>query len=263
MRARKRFGQHFLEPVWIRKVIAAIDPQPDQTFLEIGPGRGELTRPLAAAAARVVAIEIDRDLAAALGRDLPSVELITGDVLDVDLAALGLPAGTRIVGNLPYNVSSPILFALLDAQARTGLFADATLMLQHEVAERLAAGPGSREYGVLSISVALGARVSRLLTLPPGAFRPRPAVTSAVVRLTFLPASERPEVPETFKPLVRALFSQRRKTVANGLRAVAGPAAGELLAAAGIEARRRPETLSVDELLRLAGAASARLRPRG
>lgn len=254
MRVRKRFGQHFLEPAWADKVVAAIDPRPDQTFLEIGPGHGVLTRRLAARAARLVAVEIDRDLAAALQAALPAVEVLTADILGTDLDTLGLPAGTRIAGNLPYNISSPILFHLLDAQARTGLFADATLMLQREVADRLVARPGTKDYGVLTVSVALGARVSRLLTLPPGAFRPVPAVTSAVVRLAFRPAADRPAVPPGFDAMLRALFTRRRKTLFNGLRAVAGERARTALDATGIDGRRRPETLEVAELLRLAGA---------
>lgn len=258
MRARKRFGQHFLEPAWADKLVAAIAPQPHQTFLEIGPGRGAITRLLVARAARVVAVEIDRDLAAALRLALPRVEAHTADILATDPGTLALPPGTRVAGNLPYNISSPILFHLLDAQARTGLFADATLMLQREVADRLAAGPGTRDYGLLSVFAALGARVTRVLTLPPGAFRPAPAVSSAVVRLAFLASDERPLVPESFARVVRALFTQRRKTAANGLRRLAGPAASDLLAAAGLDGRRRPETFSVEELLMLALAFERR-----
>lgn len=256
MKPRKRFAQHFLEPAWVDKLVAAIDPRADQTFLEIGPGRGAITRPLAARAARVVAIEIDRDLSAALRQALPGVELHTGDVVATDLRPLGLPHGTRVAGNLPYNLSSPILIHLLDTQAREDLFADATLMLQREVADRLVARPGTREYGVLTVSVALGARVSRLLTLPPGAFRPAPAVSSAVVRLAFLSPGERPAVPPTFGPTVRAIFSQRRKTVLNGLRPLLAERARAALDAAVLDPGRRPETMDVGELLRLAAAVA-------
>lgn len=256
MRARKRFGQHFLEPAWVHKLVAAIDPQPDQTFLEIGPGRGAITRPLAARAARVVAVEIDRDLSAALRQALPGVELHTGDVVATDLGQLGLPPGARVAGNLPYNLSSPILFHLLETQARTDLFADATLMLQKEVADRLVARPGTGEYGVLTVFVSIGARVSRLLTLPPGAFRPPPAVSSAVVRLEFLRAGERPAVSPAFGPTVRTIFRQRRKTVLNGLRPLVAARAGAVLDAAALDAGRRPETLDREELLRLAAAVA-------
>ena len=148
MRARKRFGQHFLEPAWVAKVVAALDAQPDDRFIEIGPGRGALTLPLAARVAALVAIEVDRDLAAALeARQLPHVSVIPADVLTVDFVAVArtMDAGAiRIVGNLPYNISSPILFRLLEASA-SGLFKDATLMLQKEVADRLLAEPGTSE----------------------------------------------------------------------------------------------------------------------
>jgi 16S rRNA (adenine1518-N6/adenine1519-N6)-dimethyltransferase len=257
-RARKRFGQHFLERVWVDKVVAAIAPARDDTFLEIGSGNGALTRPLAACARRIVAIEIDRDLGARLmSEGVPNVHVHIGDVLDVDLGTLGLDRPVRVAGNLPYNISSPILFHLLRVQETTNLFTDATLMLQREVADRLVAAPGTREYGLLSVFVALGARVTRLLNLPPGAFRPAPAVTSAVVRLDFLAPAGRPRVPPRFEALVRALFTVRRKTVLNGLRGFVGRdgrSAAEILAAAGIDGSRRPETLGVGELLALAEA---------
>jgi 16S rRNA (adenine1518-N6/adenine1519-N6)-dimethyltransferase len=259
-RPRKRFGQHFLAPTWAAKLVAAIEPLPDQTFFEIGPGQGAITRRLAEQAGRVVAVEIDRDLAAALREAaIPRLTVVEADVLEVDLAALGLPAGTRVAGNLPYNISSPILFRLLEAQRRLNVFADATLMLQKEVADRLVASPGSKDYGPLTIFAALGARVTRLLTLPPGAFHPPPKVTSAVVRVGFLTAAERPDVPANFDAMVRALFSARRKTVANGLKApaaAAGTTPQAALARAGVESRLRPEQLSVDQLLALAGALS-------
>src|SRR6476659_3448870 len=150
-RARKRFGQHFLQPAWIEKVVAAIGPARNDTFVEIGPGRGALTRPLAAAAGRVVAIEIDRDLAAAL-REVapPNVEVIQADVLDLErMPAAG--AAIRVAGNLPYNVASPILFKLVDWFEAGATIADATVMLQREVADRLLARPGSRNYGTLTV----------------------------------------------------------------------------------------------------------------
>ena len=259
-RPRKRFGQHFLAPTWAAKLVTAIDPQPDQTFLEIGPGQGAITRRLAEHAAAVVAVEIDRDLAATL-RDatIDRLTVVEADVLAVDFASLGLPAGTRVAGNLPYNISSPILFQVLDAQHRLNLFADATLMLQKEVADRLTASAGSKDYGPLTIFVAVHARVTRLLTLPPGAFHPPPKVTSAVVRVQFLPPSERPDIPAPFERMVRALFTARRKTIANGLKvpaAAAGTTPAAALARAGLDARLRPEQLSVDQLLALARALS-------
>ena len=265
---RRRFSQHFLEPAWAGRLVDLIQPNPFDLFLEIGPGTGRLTVPLAGRAARVVAVEIDRDLAADLARDLPAnVTVVTADVLRADLAGLlrtactgmaaaGADAGptVRIAGNLPYNISSPIVFRLLALQAELPC-ADATLMLQREVADRLAASPGSSDYGVLSILVQLHASVVKLLTLPPGAFRPSPAVTSAVVRLVFHPPAVALSDPALFGRLVRSLFMKRRKMLANALGDFArgSPlAAVEALARAGIDRRRRPETLEMTELAALA-----------
>jgi 16S rRNA (adenine1518-N6/adenine1519-N6)-dimethyltransferase len=257
-RARRRFGQHFLVPGWAARVVDAIAPQAGETFLEIGPGTGAITRPLAARAAALVAVEVDRDLAAALRADaMPRVTVVEADILEIDLTALPLPRGTRVAGNLPYNISSPVLFRLLTVQRQHDLFADATLMLQREVVDRVVAAPGSRDYGPLAIHVGLAAEASRILTLPPGAFRPAPKVTSALVRLVFHPPERRPEVPAPFDDLVRSLFSNRRKMVANGLRgpaARAGVPVAEALAAAGIPPNVRPETLPADRLLALAAA---------
>ena len=172
MRARKRYGQHFLEAAWVDKLIASVGAERSDVFLEIGPGRGALTKPLAKRVSRVIAIEIDRDLAAALPAAVPSkVRIIVDDFLNVDLAALlaDEPSPVRVIGNLPYNVSSPILFALLDAAGHGRIIRDATLMLQKEVADRLVASPGTGDYGALAIQVALSAKVERLLALPPGA----------------------------------------------------------------------------------------------
>ena len=260
IRARKRFGQHFLEAAWVDKVIRAIDPKPDETFIEIGPGRGALTRPLAARAGRVVAIEIDRDLAGLLiEQQLPNVRVIQADFLDVDLteALRDEPRPLRVAGNLPYNVSSPILFRLLGAADGGRIFSDATLMLQKEVADRLVAKPGRKEYGVLAIQVALTADVEHLLTLPPGAFRPPPKVTSAVVRLRFRPPVVDVGDPRVFERIVRGMFLQRRKTVANALRPVAdalGQRSAELLERAEVDGKLRPEALTLDQIARLSRA---------
>ena len=261
MRARKRFAQHFLEPAWVTKVVKAVDAQPDQVVLEIGPGQGAITRPLAATAGRVLAIEIDRDLAADLERHKPdNLTVVTGDVLNVDVAAtladwLGGPLDStravRVVGNLPYNISSPILFMLLDLSARTGGLSDAILMLQKEVADRLVARVGTGDYGVLTILTALHADVTRLLSLPPGAFRPQPKVQSAVVRLKFRPPQIDLPEPERFVRMVRSMFTQRRKTLSNALKLFASEgqvSAASALATAGIDGIRRPETLKMDEL---------------
>jgi 16S rRNA (adenine1518-N6/adenine1519-N6)-dimethyltransferase len=265
VRPRKRFGQHFLEAAWVRKVVTLINPQPDQHIVEIGPGRGALTLPLAQRAGKLLVVEIDRDLVAALKARVPgNVEVITGDVLKIDLAetlgawrggALGPATATRLVGNLPYNISSPILFRLLDVAARTGGLIDAILMLQREVAERLLADPGGKEYGVLSVLTALHADVTRVLNLPPGAFRPAPKVQSTVVRLQFRPSPVEVVDPVLFTAMVRSAFGQRRKTLANSLAAFGedqGLPAGEALARSGIDPRRRPETLQLAEFARLA-----------
>ncbi|MGE4055843.1 MAG: 16S rRNA (adenine(1518)-N(6)/adenine(1519)-N(6))-dimethyltransferase RsmA, partial [Vicinamibacterales bacterium] len=193
--ARKRFGQHFLEPAWAAKVVRSIAPQREDVFLEIGPGRAALTRPLAAAVRRVIAIEIDRDLAAQLvDLDLPRVAVVTSDVLEVSKARIQQElqnagedpaADIRVAGNLPYNVASPILFRLQEMFLAGLPIVDATVMLQREVADRLTAGPGSRDYGVLSVLTGIAAGAERLLELPPGAFRPPPKVRSTVVRLRF------------------------------------------------------------------------------
>ena len=260
MRTRKRFGQHFLEPAWVAKVIDALHATTGDTFLEIGPGRGALTRPLAARAGRVIAVEIDRDLAGLLvEQHLPNVRVIEGDFLDVDLAdALrDEPRPIRVAGNLPYNVSSPILFRLLGATDDGRGISDATLMLQKEVADRLVATPGHKEYGTLAIQVTLTADVQHLLTLPPGAFRPPPKVTSAVVRLRFRPPAVDVGDRRVFERLVRGIFLQRRKTVANALRPVAdalGRSAAELLERAEVDGKLRPEALTLDQIARLSRA---------
>ena len=257
---RKRFGQHFLEPAWVARLIESLHAVADDTFLEIGPGRGALTRPLAQRVRRLVAVEIDRDLAARLRSELPPhARILQGNFLEVDLADLlreeVLPC--RVVGNLPYNVSSPILFTLLQAADGGRLFSDATLMLQKEVADRLVARPGTGKYGTLAIQVALHADVELLLRLPPGAFRPPPKVTSAVVRLRFHRPSADVGDQATFERVVRGVFLQRRKTLGNALKPVAsslGQSAPELIGRAGLDPKRRPETLTLEEMARLSRA---------
>jgi 16S rRNA (adenine1518-N6/adenine1519-N6)-dimethyltransferase len=254
-RAKKKLGQHFLESVWAEKVVAAIDPQPADRFVEIGPGPGALTLRLAPRVAHLTAVEVDADMIAALRPQVPgNVTLVHADFLDFDLASLAIDPPFRVVGNLPYNVSSPILFALLRAHRTVGGIADATLMLQREVAERIAAEPGSKDYGVLSILVQLHTDVRKVLALPPGAFRPAPKVHSAVLSLRF----RGPAVPlsdeSAFESLVRTIFTQRRKTLLNALRPFAmvrNHDARRALAEAGIDPSRRPETLHLAELARL------------
>ena len=256
-RARKRFGQHFLEAAWVTRLVNAVEPAPDDTFLEVGPGRGALTRVLAARVKQVIAVEIDRDLAAALPALVPAnVRVVEQDFLDTDVEQL---LGTRqdevqryrVIGNLPYNVSSPILFKLLHAADEGRRFSDATLMLQKEVVDRLVAAPGTGDYGTLAIQVALVADVQRLLTLPPGAFRPPPKVTSAVVRLRFRPAAADVGSQALFEKVVRGIFLQRRKTLANALTPVAdalGHSAAAVIAKAGVDGRKRPEALTLADI---------------
>lgn len=266
-RPRKRFGQHFLAPAWAEKLVAAIAPRGDETILEIGPGEGALTRPLAGRVGRIVAVEIDRDLAAAWRNNpIPNVEVIEGDFLTVDEGTLAqhLGAGpTRVAANLPYNVASPILFRLVDAAARLHL-TEATVMLQREVADRLLAAPGSRDYGVLPILIGHRASIDRVFVLPPGAFRPPPKVHSAVVRLRFHEASPPAADESLFAHVVRAAFTRRRKALANALLALSPvvPAFGsrireitaKSLVDAGLAGTRRPETLTIAEWVALADA---------
>jgi 16S rRNA (adenine1518-N6/adenine1519-N6)-dimethyltransferase len=265
VKARKRFGQHFLESAWVAKLVKALDAQPEDAFVEIGPGRGAITRPLASQVARLLAIEVDRDLAAELvAEQLPTLTVVQGDVLETELGEavkvwqghpLDADHQVRVVGNLPYNISSPIMFMLLKLAATTGGLTDATLMLQREVADRLTAKPGTKEYGVLSILTGLHADVTRILALPPGAFRPPPQVSSAVVRLAFRPPQVTLQDEAVFTRMVRTMFTQRRKTLSNALKPF-GRAIGvdpvTALADAAIDGRRRPETLQLVELARLA-----------
>jgi 16S rRNA (adenine1518-N6/adenine1519-N6)-dimethyltransferase len=257
--ARKRFGQHFLERPWIDKIIAAVAPHPGEVFLEIGPGRGQLTVPLAHAGAIVHAVEIDRDLVADLRqRALPNVHVHEGDFLEVPPEAWfegGRPY--RVAANLPYNVSTPVLARLL-RHAREGRVSDAVLMLQREVADRLVARPGTSDYGPLAIAMALQADVSRVLVLPPGAFRPPPKVHSAVVRIAFRPDRVAITDHARFNSIVRHVFTQRRKMLGTTLQGLArgeGADARAWLAEAGIDGQCRAETLTLDEFARLAAAA--------
>jgi 16S rRNA (adenine1518-N6/adenine1519-N6)-dimethyltransferase len=267
MKPRKRFAQHFLEAAWVTKLVAAAEIVPDDSVVEIGPGRGAITRPLAERCRRLLAIEVDRDLAADLEANKPpNVTVVTGDVLSVDLVPiltewLGAPPGPsnqfRVVGNLPYNISSPILFRLIDLAARTSGVRDALLMLQKEVADRLVARVGTGDYGVLTLLTTLHADVKRVLSLPPGAFRPPPKVHSAVVRLAFRPPRVQIDDPDAFVRMVRSTFTQRRKTVGNALKAFAsetGKEAAAVLRQVGIDPQRRPEALHLAEFAALSNA---------
>ncbi|MEO5896914.1 MAG: 16S rRNA (adenine(1518)-N(6)/adenine(1519)-N(6))-dimethyltransferase RsmA [Vicinamibacterales bacterium] len=256
MRAKKRYGQHFLQGAWADKVVTAIAPAAADTFIEIGPGPGALTTRLAPLVAHLTAIELDAEMVALLEPCLPAnVTLVEQDFLKTDIGGLAGRTAVRIAGNLPYNVSSPILFRILDAHRRGVPIIDATLMLQREVADRIAAAPGGKHFGVLSIFIQLHADVRRVLSLPAGAFRPPPKVLSAVVRLTFRPPTVQIADERQFEAMVRSMFTQRRKTLANALRPYAesrGHRSVDALSAAGIDPARRPETLQLEELSGLA-----------
>jgi 16S rRNA (adenine1518-N6/adenine1519-N6)-dimethyltransferase len=250
-RPRKRFGQHFLtDRHYLARVVEAIAPRHDDAMVEIGPGTGLLTAELAPALERLHVVEIDRDLAAQLRvRFAPGhVTVHEADALEFDFASL--PAPLRVVGNLPYNVSTPILFAIAAIADRVR---DCTFMLQREVVDRMVAAPDTPEYGRLSVMLQYRFAMQCVLRVPPGAFTPPPKVESAVVRMVPL-AEGRPRAADEarFGRLVAAAFSQRRKTLRNAARALAGPEAFER---AGIDGIRRGETLSVAEFIALSDAA--------
>jgi 16S rRNA (adenine1518-N6/adenine1519-N6)-dimethyltransferase len=252
---RRALGQHFLrDPGIARGIVDLVAPTASDLVVEIGPGEGALTAELARRAGRVIALEVDPALAARLRPRVPDVEIVDADARTWDYGALAAPPGGRvlIVGNLPYSVGKPILTALV--AARTAVDAMA-LMLQREVAERVAAPPGSRVYGSMSVLTQLYCDVTLALRVPPGAFRPPPKVESAVIRLDVLRA---PRVAVTderrFHVVVRAAFAQRRKTLANALAAGLGRPADAMRAAAeaaGIDPARRAETLTILEFAEL------------
>ena len=252
-RARKRFGQHFLtDRHYLERVVAAIDPQPGDAVLEIGPGPGALTEALAPKVAHLHVVEIDRDLAAAL-RERFAPDRVTvheGDALAFDLAQL--PPGTRVVGNLPYNISTPILFHIAASAER---IRDCVFMLQKEVVERMVAQPDTADYGRLSVMLQYRFAMALAFMVPPGAFTPPPKVESAIVRMRPLGADRLRAVDdEALARIVAAAFSQRRKTLRNALRALGDEAA---FRGTGIDLGRRGETLSVAEFVRLADATRA------
>jgi 16S rRNA (adenine1518-N6/adenine1519-N6)-dimethyltransferase len=262
-----KLGQNFLIDDTARHAIAdALGPIDDRTVIEIGPGHGAITSILAGRCRRLIAVEVDRALAAELRfhfREQPQVEVVEGDVLDVDLASL-LPQGETadVVGNLPYYITSPILMRLF-AAGTLGLLTRAVVMMQREVAERLAAKPGVRDYGLLSATTQMNARVETLFTLPPSAFSPPPDVFSTVLRLDFHPRfAELGVDAAAFDGFLRACFAQKRKTLANNLRA-AGYSAADLQAAwpTEIPLQARAESLALGPMARLYRALPP-LRPR-
>jgi 16S rRNA (adenine1518-N6/adenine1519-N6)-dimethyltransferase len=239
-RPRKRFGQHFLhDPAVVRRIVEAIAPDADDFVIEIGPGEGVLTRPLAARAGRLEAIEIDRDLAAALAAE--RIKVHVADALEFDFGQL--PQGMRVVGNLPYNISTPLLFHLARFADR---LRDLHVMLQREVVERMVAPPSTPAYGRLSVMLQARFSMQKLFRVAAGAFRPPPKVESAVVRLVPL-AEPLDRGAERFADVVRRAFSARRKTLRNALGLEA-----EALEALGIDPRLRPENLSPQDYVRIA-----------
>jgi len=250
---RKRFGQHFLvDTVLIEAIVRTIDPRPGQALVEIGPGLGALTQPLLERCGALTVVELDRDLAARWRRR-ERVTVVEADVLTVDFRALAEAAGAplRVVGNLPYNISTPILFHLLEVADRVR---DQHFMLQKEVVDRMAAGPGGKDYGRLSVMLQWRYEIESLLDVPPEAFDPPPRVDSAVVRMVprAVPAVvHRP----CLEALVAAAFSQRRKLLRHGLGrwlAEQGPQAQA--AAEGFDMQRRAEEVPVAEFVALAQA---------
>ncbi len=248
--ARKRFGQNFLhDRQVIEKIVQAINPKPGDSILEIGPGQGALTRYLIDSGADVTAVEIDRDLVRRLSQDahFDSLNLLQTDVLELSLSSVqSTPGKLRVVGNLPYNISSPVLFHML---SQIGNIEDMHFMLQKEVVDRICADPGSKTYGRLSVMIQYQCLPQPLFVVKPGAFNPQPRVDSAVFRL--IPRSEPVDTVllARLEKLVKQAFSQRRKTLARSLSGMLSSHDFEL---SGIDASRRPETLSVEEFTRLA-----------
>ena len=251
-RPRKRFGQHFLhDPSIIGKIVAAIDPQPADVLVEIGPGEGAITRPLLDRAGTLHVVELDRDLADRLRQAYAGDDRLVvhaADALRFDFASLCPPDGRiRLVGNLPYNVSTPLMFHVLEQRR---CIRDMHFMLQKEVVRRMVAAPGNRQYGRLTVMLAAYCRVERLFDVGPGAFRPPPRVESSVVRL--VPRQKLPfpmPAPGIFADVVRRAFSMRRKTLKNALK---GLVEEDAIREAGCDPGCRPETLSAEQFGALA-----------
>jgi 16S rRNA (adenine1518-N6/adenine1519-N6)-dimethyltransferase len=261
MPAKSRLGQNFLIDMnAVERITAALGDLSNRIVAEIGPGKGAITGALASRAKHVVAIELDRELAAALRTEFApermtfgSVAVIERDVLAFDFAAAAAQAGAKLVvaGNLPYYITSPILLKLAASHANIDV---AVLMVQREVADRVTADPGSRDYGLLSVTVQMYGPVTRLFTLPPSSFLPPPEVHSTVFRWRFAPRfAELGVDPDAFLRFVRQAFAQKRKTLANNLRAagIAPSDAAQAMADAGIDPRARAEELSVESLAAL------------
>ncbi len=250
-RPRKRFGQHFLhDRAVIARIVAAIDPQPGEHLVEIGPGLGALTAPLLARCGKLQAVELDRDVIGPLRERCAGLgELLVheGDALAVDLAALSGTGRLRLVGNLPYNISTPLLFHLLRQREQIH---DMHFMLQKEVVMRMTAAPGGRDYGRLTVMLGWACEAERLFDIGPGAFNPPPRVWSSIVRLQPRAAPLGPPVDAArLQTLVTAAFGQRRKTLRNALRAHLDI---EAIQRCGIDPGVRPEMLEIADFVRLA-----------
>ncbi|HEY1990885.1 MAG TPA: 16S rRNA (adenine(1518)-N(6)/adenine(1519)-N(6))-dimethyltransferase RsmA [Gammaproteobacteria bacterium] len=251
---RKRFGQHFLhDPRIIAKILLAISPKPGELLVEIGPGLGAITLPLLEKAGRLTAVELDRDVIphlqdAARGRG--ELEVIQADALETSLAPLAPSGGRlRLVGNLPYNVSTPLLFHFLE---QADCVQDMHFMLQKEVVRRMAAKPGGKEYGRLTVMLAARCKVEPLFNIGPGAFRPPPKVDSAFVRLVpYVTAPFTIRAHRRFAQIVTKAFSHRRKTLKNAL---AGLVDETVIVSVGIDPKTRPETLSAEDYAQLSNA---------
>jgi 16S rRNA (adenine1518-N6/adenine1519-N6)-dimethyltransferase len=256
MPAKPKLGQNFLNDAQaVQRIVTALGDCSYATVVEIGPGRGVLTHALAPRAGNLIAIELDQQLASQLRAEFSSESLtvVNQDVLEFDFSAVPVEEGKRlvVVGNLPYYITSPILLKLT---ANHAVLDRAVLMMQREVADRVAAEPGSRDYGLLSVTVQMYGPVERLFTLPPGAFSPPPEVHSTVVRWRFAPRFTSLGVDETgFLPFVRQVFAQKRKTLANNLRAagIAPEVVVQAMTSAGIESQSRAEALPIEALAEL------------
>ena len=256
-RPRKRFGQHFLtDPATIEQIVTAIQPRDSETLVEVGPGQGAISEPLAKLAGEFHAIELDRDLAAGLRKQFArqaNVTIHEGDVLKFDFATIGTEL--RIVGNLPYNISTPLLFRLVEFKR---VVTDMHFMLQKEVVDRMAASPGNKTYGRLSVMLGSYMEIERLFDVPATAFDPPPKVTSSVVRLRPLSA-DMFEIcdHDQLSRIVAEAFSKRRKTLRNALKA---SATEEDIIAAGMDPQFRPECATIGNYVALANLIARRLR---
>jgi 16S rRNA (adenine1518-N6/adenine1519-N6)-dimethyltransferase len=253
LKRKPKLGQHFLvDPAASIAIADSLGDVSHQTVVEIGPGAGAITEILASRAQRLIAIELDRDLASHLRTHLPAIQVVEADILTVDFNTLRSEREKlKVVGNLPYYITSPILLHLFHY---CDAIANAVIMLQQEVADRVIASPGSRDYGLLSATAQMYASIERILVLPPMAFMPPPQVHSTVLRLTMRPRfTELGVAPDTFLPFLRQLFAQKRKTLGKNLRAAGFQPAqiAEAIAKASIPATARAEELSLERMAAL------------